>query len=155
MPGHNVVCCAALRVNSLQRSKFFPLTEFFPSCQIFSLPNFFLVRKKSGMARKKKGISQEKNGTERKIRSQVPDPGRAGQERAGRTSSGSGAGPGSGQGPGRAGEGWGLACSYIKRAKEQCRMQHRSCSPRKTPGIFHRMLPVKYKISSSIFRIFP
>ena len=28
------------------------------------------------------------------------------------------AGPGSGQGSGRAGDGWGRACSYIKREKE-------------------------------------
>ena len=97
MPGHNVLCCAALRVKSLQRSKFSLLYRIFPLLPDFSLARFFSdVRKKSGMVRKKNCMSREKNGTEGKIRSQVSDLGRAGKERAGRTRSGSGAGPGSG-----------------------------------------------------------
>ena len=91
MPGHNVLCCAARRAKSLQRSKqSWLILYFFPCCWIFP------------SREEKNSMSREKIGTEGKIRSQLQD--RTLLERARRALPGSGAEQGSwpwqGWGPG-------------------------------------------------------
>ena len=115
MPGHNVLCCAALRgatskVVSMQHVSFLLLYRFFPS--------FHQVSEKSGMSRKKK-VLREKFGCRCRT---------AWLERAGSAGQEWRAWPGWGQGRG----GGERACSYIKTCigvpgrREQPKQCHRT-----------------------------